>query len=254
MLVRVVFEQQSLALFKQVRNTRLLLRNICQRLFCLTVMRIAHNPPLRATITRDKRPSVRERQTRAVAAVRAKRTGQVLLLLIGQICHSLKANEPRLHQRIGRAQRFHVLLRKHGRTQSAHKTRIRRTHDLFAQVLFERTQNGIVHERTALNHNRVAQVVKIRQANNFREHVFDDRTAKTRHDIGWRASPPLLGNNIRIHEHRAATSQLSRAFRRERRLSNVMRGNTQRRREILQEAAATRRTRLVDHDVRNNAV
>ena len=57
-------------------------------------------------------------------------------------------------------------------TQGAHKIRTVWTYDALARKQLERAQHGIVHERSALHHNGVAQGIKIVQADDAKQCIF----------------------------------------------------------------------------------
>ena len=90
----------------------------------------------------------------------------------------------------------------------SHKARIGRAGNLLANVLLKCAQHCIVQERAALDHDVVAKLFQIGNADYLGEYVFNDRAAKTRHDVVRVLAVFLFGYDAAVHEHRAAASQI----------------------------------------------
>ena len=124
---------------------------------------------------------------------------------------------------------------------------------MLAQVL-ERTQDGVVEEGAALNHRMFAQLGGIAQLDDLEQRVLDDGIRQARRDVCRRRTLFLRLFDAGIHEDGAAAAKIDGGLGLEGLGGEVLDGHVERGRECLDERTATRRARLVKHDVLDDAV
>ena len=147
-----------------------------------------------------------------------------------------------------------ILLCVQCRAERAHQPRDARAHDLFARFYFKRAQNGVVQKGAALHEDVVAEFVRRFGADNFINGVFDDGRGKPRGDIFHARAFLLRLLDGAVHEHRAAAAELHGMFGKKPQLGKLFNFHAHRFGERLNERAAARRTRFVEHDGIDDAV
>ena len=105
---------------------------------------------------------------------------------------------------------------------------------------FERAQHGVVEERAALHHDRVAQFARIAQFDDLVQCVAHDGIAQAGGDVFDARAFFLRLLDARVHEHRAPRAQVHGVFGGERGLRELLDGQAHGAREGLQERPAAR--------------
>ena len=146
-----------------------------------------------------------------------------------------------------------LFLGQQGHADGAHDAGVRGAHHFPAQILFHCAQYRVVLEGTALHHDLIAQRIQVGHPNDLGEHIFNDGTAQPGHNVVGLLAVALFGHDAAVHKHGAAAAQRRWALRRKGRSGDFFGGNVQRRGKVLQERTATRRTRLVHHNVGDDA-
>ena len=139
-------------------------------------------------------------------------------------------------------------------TVGAHVARDVGAHGVHARELLERAQHGIIEERAALNDDLRAHIVRVADFDNLEQRILDNRDGQARGDVAHRSAFLLRLLHAGVHEHGAAASQVNGVFRMDCRLGEFGNVQVQARREALDEAAATRRARFVQHDMVDHAI
>ncbi len=120
--------------------------------------------------------------------------------------------------------------------------------------LLESPEYCIIIEGAALDDDVFSQVPGIGQLDDLEKGVFDDRIGQAGGDVRDR-SPLLLGLlDLRIHEDRAAGTQIDRMFGKKSRLREILNGIPQRCREVLDEGTAPGGAGFVEHHVIHGVV
>ena len=161
--------------------------------------------------------------------VAAEGTGHIRFLLIRKAVQIIQINKPVLH-------RCFLILRLRGQRSAygSHKSRVRRTGNLLADVLLQRPENRIVFKCSTLYYDLIPKGIHIRQTHNLGKYILNDRAAKSRYNVFRKSSVSLLRNNAAVHKHCTAAAQDCRMPRRERRLRNLLHRNMQGGCEIFQ--------------------
>ena len=136
----------------------------------------------------------------------------------------------------------------------AHVARDVGTHRIDLGKLFERTQDGVVQERSALHDDLASHIMGIADLDDLEQRVLDDRDGEARSDIAYRRTFLLRLLHAAVHEHGAAAAEIDGVFGLDGRACELRHIEVQTRREAFDEAAAARRARLVEHDVVDHAV
>ena len=120
--------------------------------------------------------------------------------------------------------------------------------------LLERAQHGVVQERAALHDDLRADLVGIADLDDFEQGILHDRDSQARRDVADGGAFLLRLLDAAVHEDGAAAAQIDRMLGRVRRLRERHDVEVQAGREAFDEASATRRACLVEHDVLDDAV
>ena len=242
-------EQKLLPQPEQVRDGLHVRFFFLHLLFHRLVLRISQDLSPLAAVVGDPGAPVGEADDSPAAVISAEGAGRVRVLSVGEIIQRIEPRK-RFLQRAGIV-RF---LCEKGCADGAHDAGIRRADHLMAHILLQRPENRVVLKGAALDHDPASQGVQIRNTDDLGKHVFDDGTAETRHNVARQLPVPLFRDDAGIHEDRAAAAEERRVLRREGLGGDGPHRDLQGRGEILQEGAAARRTGLVHHDVRDDAV
>ena len=127
-------------------------------------------------------------------------------------------------------------------------------HGLDLGQLLERAQHSVVQERAALHDDLRAHVVRVADLYDLEQRVLDDGDGKARGDVAHGGAFLLRLLHAAVHEHGAAAAQVDRALGAHCRLRELGHVQVEARGEALDEAAAARAARLVEHDVVDDAV
>ena len=247
LLIRIILEQQPFAHIKKIRNALLLRFLFLKPALHRFILRVPQDlSPLTAVIGNPEIP-VGKPHNRSAAVVCTEGTGKIRLLLIGKILQAVKSLESLLYPLF-----LHMFFRKKGSAYSPHNPRIWRPNNRPARILLHSPQNSIVFKGAALDYDLISQAVQIGDANHLCKYIFDDRPAKSCHDISRQLPIPLLRDNAAVHKNRTAASQNRRIFRRKGSLSDLIYRNIQTGRKILQERAASRRAGFIYQNIRDN--
>ena len=129
-----------------------------------------------------------------------------------------------------------------------------RADDVAAGEQLEGAQGGVGHEGAALDHAVLPDLVEVAQLDDLEQGVLDDGVREARGHVAD-GRPLLLGLlDAGVHEDGAAAAQVDRALGARGRLRELLDGHVHGHREALDEAAAARGARLVEHDVLDDAV
>ena len=130
-------------------------------------------------------------------------------------------------------------------TQRAHQVRAVRSNDVLAREQLECAQHGIVHERSALHHNGVAQGVQVVQADDAEQRVFHHGIRAAGGKIVCVGAHFLRVLQAGIHEHGALCSQVNGVFRRKGCIGKAIFWKAKRVSGARKERAAAARARFV---------
>ena len=140
------------------------------------------------------------------------------------------------------------------RAERAHVAGDVGTHGVHARKLLEGTQHGVVEERATLHDDLAAHVVRVADLDDLEQGVLDDRDGQARGDVANGGAFLLRLLHAAVHEHGAAAAQVDGVFRADGGLRELGHVQVQAAGEALDEAAAARGARLVEHDVVDDAV
>ena len=140
------------------------------------------------------------------------------------------------------------------RAKGPHDSGDIRAGNLHLRNFFKGPQHRLIMECPPLHHDMPSQILCICQLYHLEQGVFNDRIGQPRRDI--RNIGPFLLRllHIGIHEYRAACSQIDGIFRKQRRLCKILRRIPQGIGKTLYKGAASRRARLIEHDVVDGAI
>jgi len=131
------------------------------------------------------------------------------------------------------------------RTVGSHETCNVGTEHVHTRNVFERTQHGIVVERTALHDDFRADVARLTQFNNFEKRVFNNRIRKTCGDVGDGRTFFLRLFDAAVHKYGTPASQVDGLFGAQRPFAELAYIHTHRARKIVEKAAAAGRAGFV---------
>ena len=141
-----------------------------------------------------------------------------------------------------------------GRTIGAHAAGDVGTHGMNAGELLKRAQRSVGHKGAALNDHLAADLLGVAQLNDLEQGILDDGIGQTGRDVAHRGAFLLCLLDARVHKDRAATAQVDRGLGMDGGIGERADVHVHRDGEALDEATATRRASLVEHDVLDNAV
>lgn len=153
-------------------------------------------------------------------------TGNIHPLGVAEIRQGVKTDKAGTARR-PIALRLQLPLGQQGRSDAAHFSGIGGPGDLTAQVLLQRPQHSVVFERTALHDHFVSQGSGAGDADDLGKDVFDDGTAKARHNVIGLTAVFLFRDDGAVHKHRAAAAQICRLPGAECRLRDLLRRDPQ---------------------------
>ncbi len=167
-------------------------------------------------------------------------------------------------QRISRAHAFALLLaenrlavtvaREQGGAVGSHVARDVGTHRIHARKLLEAAQHRVIQEGAALHDDLRAHLVRVADFDHLEEGVLHDRNRESGGDVAHRRAFLLSLLHAAVHEDRAAAAQVNRVLGAIGGFSEFGNLEVKAACEALDEAAATRRAGLVEHDVVDHAV
>ena len=147
-----------------------------------------------------------------------------------------------------------ALARQQGRAERAHVAGDVGAHGFHLRQLLERAQHGIVQKRAALHDHFRANVVRVADFDHLEQGVLDDGDGQARGDVAHGGAFLLSLLHAAVHEHGAAAAQIDGALGLDGSLSELGHAQVEARGEALDEAAAARAARFVQHDVVDHAV
>ena len=138
--------------------------------------------------------------------------------------------------------------------ERAHQPRDGGADDLFARLLFKGAQHGVVQEGAALHDDVLAELFGRPRADDFIDRVLDDGGREPRRNILDGRALLLRLLDRAVHEHRAARTELNGVPRKQPEAGEFFDLHPHRLCERLDEGAAARGARLVEHDGVDDAV
>ena len=137
---------------------------------------------------------------------------------------------------------------------AAHAAGDVRANRLAPGKLLERAQRRVTHEGAALDDDIFADLLRVAHLDDLEQRVLDDRVGEAGRDVA-NGRALLLGLlHARVHEDGAAAAKVNGLLGTHGGVREVLDGEAHRIREALDEAAAARGARLVEHDVLDDAV
>ena len=243
---RIIRKEQLFPESKEVRNLPLLSFDLPEALSHRLVPGISQDCSLFAAVVGDAGPSVGKFHQGPLAVIAAEGTGHVGPLGIGEVLQGGKADEATFLPG--------PLLCQEGCADGSHKPRIGGAHHFPAHILLHGPEHRVVLKGPALDHDPLSQAVQVGEADHLGKYVFNDGTAKPRHDVLRQLSVPLFRNDAAVHEDGTAASQDCRISGGKGRLCDPLPGDPQGGGKVLQEGAAAGGAGLVHHDVGDDAV
>ena len=141
-----------------------------------------------------------------------------------------------------------------GRAVGAHRAGDVRSDDVAPGEQLEGAQGGVGHEGAALDHAVLADLVEVAQLDDLEQGVLDDGVGEARRHVADGRALLLRLLDAGVHEDGAAAAQVDRVLGADGLLRELHDVHVHRHREALDEAAATRRAGLVQHDVLDDAI
>ena len=152
------------------------------------------------------------------------------------------------------AVRTGAVAREQGRTVGTHAAGDVRTDRMHAGELLECAQGGVGHKGAALDDYLGTDLLGVAQLDDLEQGVLDDGVRQAGGDVAHRGALLLRLLHARVHEDGATAAQVNRVFGQHGLGGKGTHVHVHGHGEALDEAAATRGTRLVEHDVLDHAV
>ena len=213
---------------------------------CLGLLAPGLAGALLAAVARDEAAAVAKAVDRQQAVVRAPAAVGVGVLHLQVV--DLFARE-----QAGGPRRAGAVAGEKGSSVRAHRSGDVGPDHLAAREQLERAQRRVAHERAALHHHVLADLVVVAQLDDLEERVLDDGVGKAGGHVAYGRALLLGLLHARVHEHGAAAAQVNGMLALHGSGGKLLDGHAHGVREVRDEAAAARGARLVQADVLDDA-